>query len=95
MDQIVEEAMLEGARGIGSSLICVPGDFADTEELIRISSIASEHGGMYISHMRDEGRNIMQALEELIEIAEKADIPAEIYHLKASSSQLASVRHCY
>ena len=84
MDQIVEEAMLEGAMGIGSSLIYAPGDFADTQELIRISSTASEYGGMYISHMRDEGRNVMQALEELIEIAEKADIPAEIYHLKAS-----------
>ncbi len=84
MDQIVEESMLEGAMGIGSSLIYAPGDFADTEELIRISSTASKYGGMYISHMRDEGRNVMQALEELLEIAEKADIAAEIYHLKAS-----------
>ena len=84
MDQIVEEAMKEGAMGIGSSLIYAPGDFADTDELIRISAAASKHGGMYISHMRDEGRNVMQALEELIEIAEKADIPAEIYHLKTS-----------
>lgn len=84
MKSIVKEAMEEGAMGIGSSLIYAPGDYADTEELIVLNKVASSYGGMYISHMRNEDNKVMEALEELITIAEEANIPAEIYHLKAS-----------
>jgi len=84
MKSIVKEAMEEGAMGIGSSLIYAPGDYADTEELIVLNKVASSYGGMYISHMRNEDNKVMEALEELITIAEQAAIPAEIYHLKAS-----------
>lgn len=84
MKAIVKEAMEEGAMGIGSSLIYAPGDYANTEELIVLSKMASRYGGMYISHMRNEGQMVMEALEELITIAKEAKIPAEIYHLKAS-----------
>jgi N-acyl-D-amino-acid deacylase len=84
MRTIVKEAMVEGAMGIGSSLIYAPGDYADTEELITLSKVASEYGGMYISHMRNEDSRVMEAVEELITIAEEANIPAEIYHLKTS-----------
>lgn len=84
MQAIVKEAMEEGAMGIGSSLIYAPGDYADTEELVTLSKIASQYGGMYISHMRNEDNKVLQALEELLYISENANIPAEIYHLKAS-----------
>ena len=80
----VKVAMEEGAMGIGSSLIYAPGDYASTEELIELSKVASEYGGMYISHMRNEDNKVMSALEELIMISREANIPAEIYHLKSS-----------
>ena len=84
MKEIVRKSMEEGAMGIGSSLIYAPGDYASTEELIELSKSASEHGGMYISHLRSEGAKLLEALDELITISREADIPAEIYHLKAS-----------
>ena len=61
-----------------------PGLFADTSELIELSKVASEYGGMYASHMRDEGAHMLEAIEELITIAREANIRAEIYHLKSS-----------
>jgi len=84
MREMVKQSMEEGAMGIGSSLIYAPADYAPTEELIELCKVASEKGGMYISHMRNEDNLLMEALEELITISRDADIPAEIYHLKAS-----------
>ena len=82
MISLVRRAMEEGAMGIGSSLIYAPGFYAETDELIAISSAAAEDGGMYISHMRSEGNGLLEALEELITISREAGLPAEIYHLK-------------
>tara|TARA_B110000495_G_C23010613_1_gene597686 strand:- start:1053 stop:2123 length:1071 start_codon:yes stop_codon:yes gene_type:complete len=76
--------MEEGAMGIGSSLIYAPADYASTDELIALSKTASEYGGMYISHIRNEDSRVLEAIDELIKISKEADIPAEIYHLKAS-----------
>ncbi len=84
MKQMVQESMEQGAMGIGSSLIYAPADYAPTQELIELCKVASKNGGMYISHMRNEDNLLMEALEELITIAKEAEIPAEIYHLKAS-----------
>jgi len=84
MGKIVEEAMQDGAIGIGSSLIYAPGDYADTEELIALCKVAAKYDGRYISHMRNEDNEIMAALDEFMKIAKDANIPAEIYHLKAS-----------
>ena len=70
--------------GIGSSLIYAPGDYADTDELVELSKIASSYGGSYISHMRNEDSRVLEAVDELLEIAERANIPSQIYHLKAS-----------
>jgi N-acyl-D-amino-acid deacylase len=84
MRRIVKSAMEQGAMGIGSSLIYAPGDYADTEELTELCKVAAEYGGIYISHMRNEDRYLMNALEELIQISKNAGIPAQIYHLKAS-----------
>jgi N-acyl-D-amino-acid deacylase len=84
MRGLVRQAMEEGALGLGTSLIYAPAFYAETEELIELAKVASEYGGVYISHMRNEGNSVLEALEELITIAREADIPAEIYHLKAS-----------
>ena len=84
MKQMVKQSMEEGAMGIGSSLIYAPADYAPTQELVELCKAASAKGGMYISHMRNEDNLLMEALEELITISREADIPAEIYHLKAS-----------
>jgi len=84
MQELVRQAMEEGALGVASSLIYPPGSFAKTDELIALSNVAAKYDGMYISHMRDEGANMLEAIEELLTIAREADIRAEIYHLKSS-----------
>lgn len=83
MKALVREAMKEGAMGLGSSLIYAPAFYARTDELIELAKVASEYDGLYISHMRSEGNRLLEAVDELITIAREADIPAEIYHLKA------------
>ena len=83
MKEEVRIAMEEGALGVGSSLIYAPAFYADTEELIALSKVAADYGGMYISHIRNESGQFLQALDELITISKEANIPAEVYHLKA------------
>jgi len=84
MQELVREAMREGAIGVGSSLIYAPDNFADTGELIALVSAAAEYGGGYISHLRSEGDRLEESVQELIKIASMTGAPAEIYHLKAS-----------
>lgn len=84
MRALVRQAMEEGALGVASSLIYPPGSFADTDELVALSEIAAEYGGMYISHIRDEAANMLAAIDELIEIARRAVIRAEVYHIKSA-----------
>jgi len=84
MQQIVRDAMEEGALGVASALIYTPGAFAGTDELIALARAGGEYGGIYISHLRSEGNQLLEALEELITIAREAGVPAEIYHLKAA-----------
>jgi N-acyl-D-amino-acid deacylase len=87
MRALVRQAMSEGAMGVGSSLIYAPGNFAETDELVALVSEAGRCGGMYISHMRSEGDRILQSVDELIEIARRANAPAEIYHLKLAGRE--------
>ena len=82
MKNMVKEAMEDGALGVGSSLIYAPAFYSTTEELIALCKVASEYNGLYISHMRSEGNRLLQSVDELIRIADEADIRAEIYHLK-------------
>jgi N-acyl-D-amino-acid deacylase len=86
MRQLVQQAMQEGALGVGSSLIYPPAFFAKTDELVALCEEASRYGGSYISHIRSEGTQLLPAVEELITIAKRAHIHAEIYHLKAAGS---------
>ena len=84
MRALVREAMNEGAMGVGSSLIYAPAFFAETPELIALATEAGKCGGMYISHIRDEGPKLLEAIDELIAIAGGSGAPAEIYHFKQS-----------
>jgi len=84
MEALVREGMEEGALGIGSSLIYAPAFYAGTYEFIALSRVAAEYGGMYISHIRSEGNQLVEAVEELLTISREAGLPAEIYHLKAA-----------
>ena len=84
MRQLVAHAMEDGALGVSSSLQYVPNRFASTDELIELSKVAARYGGIYITHQRSEGNKIFESLDEIFTIAEKADIPAEIWHLKTA-----------
>jgi N-acyl-D-amino-acid deacylase len=84
MRALVREEMEAGALGIGSSLIYAPAFYASTEELIELCRVAAQYRGKYISHMRSEGNRLTEAVDELIRISREANIPAEIYHLKAA-----------
>jgi len=87
MQDLVRQAMEVGALGVGSSLIYPPAFFASTEELVAMCKAAAEYGGRYISHIRNEGNQIEEAIDELITIAREAGIGAEIYHLKQAGKQ--------
>ena len=80
----VRRAMSEGAMGVTTALIYTPAVFARTAELIELAKVASQSGGMYISHMRSEGNRLLEAIDETLTIARQAHIRAEIYHLKAA-----------
>ena len=82
MQNQVRKAMNEGAMGLGSSLIYAPATFAETPELIALAKASAECGGMYISHIRNESDQLLEAIDELIAIARESGGPAEIYHLK-------------
>jgi len=87
MKELVRQAMREGALGVGSSLIYAPAFYAKTPELVELVRTAGEFGGMYISHMRSEGSRLLEAIDELIQIAREAQVPAEIYHFKAAGRE--------
>lgn len=84
MKMLVKQAMEEGAMGVTNALIYPPDFFAKTDELIALSKEAARYGGAYSSHMRSEGDKFLEAIEELISISQQANIPAEIFHLKAA-----------
>ena len=87
MQDIVRRAMEEGALGVGSSLIYVPGTFAETGELVALAETAGRCGGIHATHMRSEGSRLLEAIDETIEIARRSGTPAEIWHLKAAGRE--------
>ncbi len=84
MKTLVTQAMKEGALGVSSALIYAPGVYARTEELIALAKVTSEYDGMYITHIRSEGNSLLEALDEMITIARKTNVTAELYHMKAA-----------
>lgn len=87
MKTLTRQAMEEGAVGMSTSLIYVPSGHAGTGEIIELAKVVSAHNGMYISHIRDEEGQLLEAVRELIEVSKEAGLPAEIYHFKASGSE--------
>jgi N-acyl-D-amino-acid deacylase len=84
MKKLVAQAMEHGALGLSTSLQYVPGRFASTDEIVELAKVARQHGGIYISHQRSESTQIMPSLDEVFAVAERAGIPAEVWHLKTA-----------
>ena len=87
MKKIVAQAMQDGAIGLSTALIYPPGTYAKTEEIIELAKVASQYGGVYFSHMRNESGSLLEAIQETIRIGEEAHIPVHIYHLKAAGQE--------
>src|SRR5207249_6652181 len=83
----VAEGMAAGALGLSTGLIYPPGAFAGTDEIIALAKVAAEHGGVYMTHMRDEGTRLLEAIEEDVRIAREAGLPLEISHHKAAGRE--------
>jgi len=86
MRAVVRRAMEDGAFGIGSALIYPPGNYASTEELTEMAKAMSPYGGIYITHMRSEADQLLEAIDEAITIGSRGGVPVEIYHLKAAGT---------
>ena len=88
MRELVEEAMKAGAFGLSTGLIYPPGLYAETSEIVELAKVAARFGGVYDSHIRGEGRGLMKALREALEIGFQAGIPVQISHHKIASKRL-------
>ena len=88
MEVLIEQAMKDGAVGLSTGLIYTPGTYARTPEVVNLARIAARYGGLYASHIRNEGQNVKQAIEEAIQISREARIPVEISHFKVASKPL-------
>ncbi|MCY3718484.1 MAG: D-aminoacylase [Anaerolineaceae bacterium] len=86
MKDLLREALREGAMGMSAALIYAPACFAETDELIELARVVADHDAMFISHIRNEGGDLLEAVEELVTIARETGVTAEIYHLKASGA---------
>ena len=84
MKQLVDEAMQQGAVGVSTSLQYAPAPYASTEELVALAGEAGRYGGIYASHIRNEGNGVLSALDEAIRIGREGHLPVEIWHLKAA-----------
>ena len=84
MEELVDRAMQDGAVGISTGLLYIPGTYSEAGELIRLSKVVSRHNGIYTSHMRSEGDSIVSAIEEALRIGREANIPVQISHFKIS-----------
>src|SRR3954466_12279378 len=84
MKQLVAEAMEQGALGVSTSLQYVPDRFASTDEIVELATVAARYGGVYFTHQRSESARIVESLDEVFAVAERAGIPAEIWHLKTA-----------
>lgn len=88
MEAIVEQAMKDGAVGLSTGLIYVPGTYAKTDEIVDLAHVAARYGGLYATHMRNEGDKVADAIRESIQIGEQAGLPVEISHFKISNKKL-------
>lgn len=87
MKGMVAQAMKDGAVGVSTALIYPPGSYAKTDEIIALAKVASQYGGIYLSHMRNESGGLLDAIQEVIRIGREARLPVHIYHLKAAGEE--------
>lgn len=87
MEKLVEKAMQQGAVGLSTGLIYIPGTYSKTNEILRLAKVAGKYNGLYASHMRNEGDSVTQAIEEALHIGRNAGLPVEISHFKVSGQQ--------
>src|ERR1051325_793929 len=88
MESVVEQGMKDGAGGLSTGLIYVPGTDAKTDEIVALARVAAKYGGLYATHMRNEGDKVADAIRESIQIGEQAGLPVEISHFKISNKKL-------
>lgn len=88
MEEMVEQGMKDGAVGLSTGLIYVPGTYAKTDEIVALAKVAARYGGVYATHMRNEGDKVVDAIRESIAIGEQAGLPVEISHFKISNKKL-------
>jgi N-acyl-D-amino-acid deacylase len=88
MEAVVEQGMKDGAVGLSTGLIYTPGTYAKTDEIIALARVAARYGGLYATHMRNEGDKVAEAIRESIQIGEQAGLPVEISHFKISNKKL-------
>lgn len=86
MTRVMEEVMQDGAFGVSYALIYPPDTYADTDELVEVCRVVRRYGGVYITHMRSESERLFEGIDEALEIGRRAEVPVEIYHLKASGA---------
>jgi len=88
MQELVEQGMREGALGFSTGLIYIPGVYAKTEEIIALARVAARYGGIYASHIRDEGARAIEAIQEAVRVGREAGLPVEIAHFKIDNRRL-------
>jgi N-acyl-D-amino-acid deacylase len=88
MEALVEQAMRDGAVGFSTGLIYIPGTYSDTEEVVALGKAAGRHGGVYASHMRDEGAKVLDAIHEAVRVGKEAGVPVQLSHFKVDNRRL-------
>ena len=87
MREVVAESMEDGALGVAYALIYPPATYSSTQELVEVAKVVGQYGGIYVTHLRSEDDQLLEAIDEAIKIGRRARLPVEIYHLKASGKQ--------
>ncbi|MGH9631569.1 MAG: N-acyl-D-amino-acid deacylase family protein [Bryobacteraceae bacterium] len=88
MQAQVEKAMTEGAVGLSTGLIYIPGTYSNTEEVVALAKAAAKHGGVYASHIRDEGEDVLKSIEEAVTVGKQAGMPVQLSHFKIDNKRL-------
>lgn len=88
MQELVEQGMRDGAVGFSTGLIYIPGTYANTEEVVSLAKAAAKYGGVYASHMRDEGDKVLEAITEAVQVGREAGVPVQLSHFKIDNKRL-------
>jgi N-acyl-D-amino-acid deacylase len=84
LKQLTSQAMQDGAWGMATGLIYVPGSFSKTDELVALAEVVGKHNGIYASHIRNEGEELLESLDEILKIGQQAKLPVHVSHIKVT-----------